>query len=224
MLLAGMLDLGLPLSAVHGALVDLGLSKVRLRIKRIRQNGIHALQVSCVQRKHYFAIPREAGSVINLIQRSKLERNLKAHMVRAMTALAKAEGKVHGATWRKVRFQQVGRLDTWVNFIGVSLGIIHFQIEKLFVSAIPLGACHEGHDGRRRLFPGPAACQLLKRFRTLMCREPFEWTTPTAATLLWAFGSPEPPPPFRVVGIGHGIGHRQPPQGPGALRLLLGVK
>lgn len=223
MLLAALIDLGLPLSKLRRALNDLGLSNVHVRVNRVKRQGIRAAWVSIAQRSSHPQLPRQAGQVIDFIRRSKLHPPLKARMVRVMTTLAQAEGKVHHLPWRKVRFHQVGRLDTWVNFIGFSLGLIHFRIEKLFVSPIPVGTYHEGHDGKGRSFPGPATRQLLKPFETTPRREPFEWTTPTGAALLSAFGTPEPAPPFRVVGIGHGVGHHPAPSGSRMLRLLLGI-
>lgn len=222
MLLAALIDLGLPLSKLRRALNDLGLSNVHVRVNRVKRQGIRAARISIVRRSAHPQLPRQAGQVIGFIRRSKLHPPLKADMVRLMTKLAHAEGKVHRCAWREVRFHQVGRLDIWVNFLGFALGIIYFRIEKLFVSAIPIGAYHQGHDGVPRSSPGPATGQLLKPFQTILRREPFEWTTPTAAAILSAFGSPDPPSPFRVVGIGHGVGHQMAPAGSRMLRLLLG--
>lgn len=223
MLLAGLVDLGLPLSAVWGALQRLGLPKRALAFRRIRFNGIRAGQVWVDPKVVQPMLPREGGQILDWIEHSRLLPIPKAKLSRVMRTLACAEGRVHGLPWRKIRFHQVGGLDTWVNFLGLIQGLVHFRIAKLFVSVIPIGAYHEGHDGRRRLSPGPATLHLLAPFQTILHPEPFEWTTPTAAALLSTCASSKPAPPFWVERVGHGAGHRVAPSGQGLLRLLLGI-
>ena len=237
MLLAGMLDLGLPLQRLRHHLRRMNLGDVRIVTERVRPRAsARATRLTIDPGSIGKFLPRKAGEVIRWVERSDLDPSIRKSVTHVWTVLAKAEGHVHGVPWKQVQFHQVGRPDTWVSFCGFCAGLSHFRIQSLFVSPIPVGHFHQGHKagadgsasssrshgGGRRFTPGPATLQLLRNFPIVHRKDRFEWTTPTGAALLSAFGSPNPPPPFKILGIGDGAGHESPSPGRGFLRVLLG--
>lgn len=221
MLLAGLLDLGLPAQGLEHAVRRVVSGTARVRGERVERDGIRGLRLGLRVRLRR-PLPRVAGEVVGRVEGSGLQAGLRKRIARVWRVLAAAEGRVHGVGWRRVRFRQVGEVDTWVCFAGFCAGLAHFRARQLFVGPVRLGSFHRDHDGRARREPGPATAHLLKGFRVARTGDAFEWTTPTGAALLAAFGSPAAPPVFRVLRIGHGFGHLNPPAGCGVVRVILG--
>lgn len=222
MLFSGFLDLGLSLTPVRRMLHHLGLSGIRVEATRIRREGTWATRVS-IQGNGDPPLFHSPLRLIEWVKRSKLSPSVQKSMVRAVVTLADAEGRVHHSSLKNTVFHQVGSVDTLVNFTGFCAGLRHFRIHNIYFSPIPLGCSHQDANGRWCSTPGPATQRLLRKFPTHWSHEPFEWTTPTGAALVAAFGSVGQPPPFQVRGIGHAVGFKRPPHGPTVLRLLLGV-
>ncbi len=194
MLLAAMLDVGLPASSWRA------------------------------QRSHlaFKTIPPTAGDLLRLVHSSRLDSPLKFLVLRVLKRLAQAEAKVHRTSWQNVRFHQLARPDMLINITGFCLGLRRFQIDRVYCSPIPIGNRHQGHDGRWVSQPGPATLELLKRFPIERRPERFEWTTPTAAAVVSTLALPGPAPPFQVLRIADTAGRLRPPIGPGVSRFLLG--
>ena len=221
MLFSGFLDLGLSLGSVRRMLHHLGLSGIRVLATRIRREGTWATRVSS-QGKGDPSLLHSPHRLIQWVKRSKLSPSVQKSMVRAVVTLADAEGRVHHSSLKNTVFHQVGSVDTLVNFTGFCAGLHHFRIRDAYCSPIPLGYRYQDANGRWRSTPGPATQRLLKKFPTYGLEEPFEWTTPTGAALVAAFGSVGQPPVFQVGGIGQSVGFKRPPHGPTVLRLFLG--
>lgn len=224
MLLAGWVDLGLPLPALHRFLSGVGLSGVVVRAQRIRCQGGFATRLTLDSRRFSRRIPAQAQGILQWFRRTAASAAAREQMARALTRLAKAEGAVHGVAWRKVVFHQLARLDTWVWLAGFCAGLAHFRVRAVYVSPVPIGAWHQDSHGIWRRSPSPAVCRMLRRFATYYRQESFEWSTPTGAMLLSAFGSTRQPPRFKVRGIGQGVGHHPFKEGPAVLRMWWGSR
>jgi pyridinium-3,5-bisthiocarboxylic acid mononucleotide nickel chelatase len=222
MLLAGWVDLGLPLLKVEQLLGRLGIWGVKLRAKKIKQPGGFATRLSIQSSVRPGVLPSQSGKLLDWIGDSALSEGMKRSLTRTLTLLARAEGKVHGVGFRQVAFHQLADVDTIVDVAGFCLGLSHFKISSVYASAVPIGSLYQGHSGRWHRRPGPAVCELLKGVASYQRSEQFEWSTPTGAVLLRAFGCAGSPPPFKVSKAGYALGSRRPPSGPTVLRMLLG--
>ncbi len=220
MLLAALLDLGVPAETIEAFARRVVPGRLRIRAERVRRRSMGGLRLWLHVRLRR-PLPRAAGDVVRAVERSPLPAAIRSQTARAWKVLARAEGRVHGVGWRRVRFRQVGGVDTWACFAGFCAGLARLGVKRVFVGPVRLGMYHRDHGGRPSRTPGPATLRLLKPFRLQRKRDRFEWTTPTGAALLAAFGTPAAPPAFRVLGIGHGFGHARAPGGPRALRLIL---
>ncbi len=234
MLLSAFLDMGLPLSRLRRTLDDLGLSRVRIRLERVRRQGIPAVRMSVLGGRRHDSeitsgaasssrshIPSRAGDLIQWIQGSGCDPWVKRLMGRLLEWLGRAEAAAHRCPWRMARFHQLGQADTLVVLAGLSVGLIYFGVQGVYASPVPVGSRHQDSHGRWQARSGPATERLLRRFPTVRREELFEWTTPTGAVFLSAFATAGPAPPFEALKIGHGVGHGRPPHGPTVLRLLL---
>ena len=161
--------------------------------------------------------------VLALAYTLTLEPPLKRSLAKVLTGLARAEARVHAGRWEQVIFHQLADVDMLISCAGFCAGLDYFRVRRLFLSPIPLGSKFQDHDGSWNFSQGPAAQLLLRRLPTIRRDDSFEWTTPTGAALLSAFGVAGSPAPFRVVRIGSAVGGLRPPAGrPKVLRLLLG--
>ncbi|MBI3322532.1 MAG: DUF111 family protein [Candidatus Omnitrophica bacterium] len=219
MLLAGMLALGLPVGEVRRCLRRLGLAGMELRVEKTRVGDAQACRAR-IRWKRGTSLPREAGRLMRIIRRSALAPSVRKKTARVFSRLAAAEAAVHRVAVSSVHFHQLAEPDTLAVVAGFCAGLERFRVRAVHVTPIPVGAWHRGHRGKWIHRPGPATQRLLQGFPLRHGEGRFEWTTPTAAALLAAFGTPEPAPPMRVERIGRAAGHR-PMEGP-PLTLLLG--
>ncbi len=220
MLLAGMLDLGLPPEEVRRWLRWLGL-KAQLRVERVRIDGVRACRVR-VRAAAGAILPRGAGELIRRIRRSALPAAQRERVARVFSRLAAAEGAAHSVPPARVRLHQLAGADTLAAAAGFCAGLRHFGVRATHVTPIPVGARHLGHRGRWIDRPGPATLRLLRNFQVRRAEGRFEWTTPTGAGILASFASTAAAPPLRVERIGRASGHGRAPGGPGFMTLLLG--
>jgi hypothetical protein len=139
--------------------------------------------------------------------------------------LAVAEGRIHGLPPEQVSFHEVGAVDSIVDIVGACLALEMLGKPRVLASPVIDGTgwieCAHG----RLPLPAPATLAILgaRGIALSQCDEPNELVTPTGAALLAefveAFG------PMREVvaeKIGYGLGTRDNPRRPNALRAILG--
>ena len=208
MLLAGFLDLGLPLPRLQRILSDLGVSGVEVGLHRIARGRDQALQVFFRKGTSASDIPNRGFELLQWVNQSRCDASIKRDALRVLNNLLRAEGAAHGVSWKRVILHQLADLDTVVNIVGFCAGLAFFRVQAVYVSPIPVGPWHQDPHGQWKASPGPATQWLLRDLIMDQRETRFEWTTPPGAALLSTFGSHRPAPPFRLHKIGHGVGHR----------------
>lgn len=157
------------------------------------------------------------------IAASGLEPAVRETALSIFTALAVAEGKIHGLAPENVTFHEVGAVDSIVDIVGTAIGLHHFGVEEIYTSPLPLGSgfveCRHG----RMPVPAPATVELLCGFAVRYGDGEGELVTPTGAAILAALASRQAlPAGFRTDKVGYGAGTRQLADRPNLLRLALG--
>ena len=225
MLLAALLDLGLPEAQIHHPLAALGLAdSYRLELEERRSGGLRGLHLAVgslePQPPH-----RHWGELRGQLQAAPWEPALKQRVLEVFGLLAQAEAAVHGHSPEQVHFHEVGALDALVDVVGVCAGLLHFGVEQLVCSPPPAGHGLVATAHGTLPLPAPAVLELARlRAIPLASAEGFppgELTTPTGLALAacWAtrFGHAPTHVPQRV---GVGLGSRQLDR-PNLLRLTL---
>ena len=211
MLLAALLDLGLPEAVVHQPLAALGLADAyRLQLEETRSAGLRGLQLRVALTEPSPA-HRRWGELHHQLTSAPLEPRLKERVLAVFRLLADAEGAVHGHPPEQVHFHEVGAVDALVDVVGVCAGLLHFGVSQLICSPPPAGHGHVLTAHGRLPLPAPAVLELAQRCRVpLASSEGFpaaELTTPTGmalmATLADRFGHAPALVP-EAVGIGLG--------------------
>ncbi len=211
MVLAALLDLGVPEAAIQAPLAALGLAgRYRLELEERRSLGLRGLHLevhSLEQEPHH----RPWGQLRDLLESAPLDPPLAQRVREVFLLLAEAEARVHGHPAEAVHFHEVGALDSLVDVVGVCAAMLH-----LGVSQVSCGVPPAGHGDVRTAhgllpLPAPAVLEIARRRGLALAdssRFPAaELTTPTGLALMacWAdrFGvAPAGVPEAVGVGLG----------------------
>lgn len=214
MLLAALLDLGLPEEIIHSPLAVLGLEgRYRLRIEERRSGGLRGLHLD-VEALEAQPHHRPWGALRQQIQAASLAPTLREKVLAVFGLLAEAEATVHGHPAEAVAFHEVGAIDALVDIVGVCAGLLHLGVDQLVCGVPPAGHGSVTTAHGALPLPAPAVLEIARsRGLPLASSEGFppgELTTPTGLALMacWAdrFGPSPGAVPLRV---GVGLGTRQ---------------
>ena len=225
MLLAGLLDLGVPISAIEEPLNSLGLAGCyRIDVVEARSGGLRGQRVSVTgletQPPH-----RHWADIRQQIVEAPLSTALKDRVLAVFTALAEAEATVHGSSIESVHFHEVGAVDSLVDVVGVCAALHQLNPSRICCSPLPAGRGTVRTAHGLLPVPVPAVLELARRQRIPLIQSPNapegELVTPTGLALMavWADGF-VPPARFTPALVGIGLGHRELDR-PNLVRLLL---
>ena len=225
MLLAGLLDLGVPISAIEEPLNSLGLAGCyRIDVVEARSGGLRGQRVSVTgletQPPH-----RHWADIRQQIVEAPLSTALKERVLAVFTALAEAEATVHGSSTESVHFHEVGAVDALVDVVGVCAALHQLNPSRICCSPLPAGRGMVRTAHGLLPVPVPAVLELARRHHVPLLQSPHapegELVTPTGLALMavWADGF-VPPARFTPALVGIGLGHRELDR-PNLVRLLL---
>ena len=214
MLLAALLDLGVPEEIITAPLAALGLEgRYRLRIEERRSAGLRGLHLE-VEATEPQPHHRPWGALRGQLQAAPLEPALQQKVLAVFGLLAEAEAAVHGHAAEAVAFHEVGAIDALVDIVGVCAGLLHLEVDQLVCGVPPAGHGRVVTAHGALPLPAPAVLEIARsRGLPLASSEGFpagELTTPTGMALAacWAdrFG---PSPAALPLRVGVGLGSRQ---------------
>jgi pyridinium-3,5-bisthiocarboxylic acid mononucleotide nickel chelatase len=168
---------------------------------------------------------RDFAEIKRLISQSALSPWVKEKAVAVFERIAAAEGKIHGVAPERVRFHEVGAVDSIIDVVGSCIGLEIMGKPRILAAQAVDGVgwidCAHG----RFPIPAPATLEILaaRGVPISQCEEPHELITPTGAALLAElaeeFGPMQSLAPER---IGFGVGNRENKTRPNVLRAVLG--
>lgn len=234
MMVAALLDLGMPLGYLNSELTRLGLpdNSFSLSEEQVLRNGMagryfnvhlphehgHHHDGACHHHHH-----RSYGDIREMIARSGLSAQVKELAQRIFLRLAEAEAKAHDVEPDMVTFHEVGAVDSIVDIVGVAIGLEYLQVDRLYVSAVPLGGGFVETAHGRLPVPAPATAELLKGLAVHANCGQGERVTPTGAAIIAALAEkPGAMPEMTVDRVGHGAGSKDFSDCPNILRVFLG--
>jgi hypothetical protein len=166
---------------------------------------------------------RHLKDIIEIIEGSELNSEVKKMSIGVFRDLAEAEASVHGTTAGKIHFHEVGAVDSIVDIVGSCLAMNMLGVDKARLAPLPVGqGCFECQHGIMPL-PAPATVELIKRGKLEIIKtdEPYELLTPTAAALLSAWKTETPATHGKIIASSNSFGHRELNHRPNLLRALL---
>jgi pyridinium-3,5-bisthiocarboxylic acid mononucleotide nickel chelatase len=230
MILGALLDLGLPLDALKGALGSLAIEYGDVTAARVSRAGVSATKFNLAEAGP--GAPGEAAShkhhhlkhIVAAIRRSGLTPASQETAVALFERLAEAEAAIHDTPIEKVHLHEVGALDSIIDIVGAVYGFEWFGTTDIVSSPLNVGGgmvrCAHGDFP----VPAPATARLLKD-APIYGNGTSELVTPTGALLVTGYArSFGPLPPMRLDRTGYGAGDRDPKGTPNVLRILSGER
>jgi uncharacterized protein (TIGR00299 family) protein len=228
MMLGALLDLGLPLDALRGALGSLALEYGDVHADRVLRAGVSATKFRLTDTRP----PVEGGGhrhyhlkgIANAIKRSALSPEGQDRAVHLFERLAQAEAAIHQMPIEKVHLHEVGALDSIIDIVGAVFGFEWLGITDIESSPLNVGGgmvkCEHG------LFPvpAPATARLLEGV-PVYGNGTSELVTPTGALLVTSYAKAYGPlPAMSISKIAYGAGDRDPKDTPNVLRMVTGER
>jgi hypothetical protein len=220
MTLGALLQVGLSADWLRALPATLGLDGVQVRIREVVRGEIVCQKVD-------FDIPpqphgRHLREIREILAKSGAPDVVRERADRAFTAIANAEGQIHGLPPEKVHLHEVGAVDAILDIVGVIWGLEQLGVERVYAGAIALG------DGTVKAahgvlpVPAPATLKLLEGLPVRPGPEGSgELVTPTGAALVRVLSSGAPPSEYVPVKSGFGAGTKDFVGRANALRVVL---
>jgi uncharacterized protein (TIGR00299 family) protein len=225
MLLGALLDLGAPLDAVRAAVASTGITGWELTAAPVQRAGLTACQARVQVDDD---VPARRAADLLTLARAAAPAAAGELATAAITALAEAEGRIHGVPAADVHLHELGGVDTIVDTVGVAAALHALRVTAVWSAPLALGSgVIEMRHGQFPA-PAPATVALLEGAQVTGIGGAAgagagETVTPTGAALLRAAGCRYGPmPAMRVAGSGYGAGGRDVPGRPNVLPALLG--
>jgi pyridinium-3,5-bisthiocarboxylic acid mononucleotide nickel chelatase len=241
MFLGALLDLGVPLDVVTSALDSLHLPEpLHLHADRQLRGSVSGIKVDVHvhshKTPHHHSHPhsshdshehhgRSYTTIKDLIEKASLDPWVKQHAISIFRRIGEVEAAIHHKTLNEIHFHEVGALDSIADIVGACAALHYLKVETILASNLVegTGTLHCEHG----LFPipAPATLALLQSTGASLKQldHPYELITPTGAAILAEFAqSFAPLNNFQIEKIGWGLGTREIPGRPNALRVLLG--
>ncbi|MDR1915339.1 MAG: nickel pincer cofactor biosynthesis protein LarC [Synergistaceae bacterium] len=227
--IAGQLDPNFDLGSL---LAKISIDEYDLSVTRGKRASITGLKVDVHPRRqsesehaeHGARHHRNLSDISEILRKSDISREVRERALSAFTLLAETEGRVHGISPEEVCFHEIGAVDSIVDIIGAMLIMESLGWPRLRSSPVNVGSgtvrCAHGILP----VPAPAAALLLQGMEIYSAGEPVERTTPTGALLIRILVGSDgfrPLPCGRIMCIGTGLGGRDTPNLPNALRAIL---
>ena len=200
--------------------VDLGLSGVKVEIAEKKIAGIRTYHLEVVESEkqplRFFA------EIERIIQDGTLSEEVKSRSMACVRLLADVEAKVHGTTWDKVHFHEVGAVDTVIDIVGTMVLLELINPEKIVSSPIDLGSGFVRMAHGRLPVPPPACAELGKGLLVFGSECGMERATPTGlAVVKSVVDTCGPLPSGTLLAVGYGSGGRSSDEQPTYVRAFL---
>ncbi len=221
MLVAALLDLGVPLTVIESALASLPLDGYRLSTPRVSRSGIAA-------RRFVVEAPgeqpqRSYAQIREMLEEATLPEGARVAALSAFRRLAEAEAAVHAMTVEEVHFHEVGAVDSIVDIVAACAALAHLGAE-IVAPPLPLGRGGVVAQHGPLPVPAPATLLCLRGVPTTHGGADAELVTPTGACLVATMASRFARWPDLIPRrVGWGSGTRDLADRPNLLRVVLGT-
>ncbi len=217
-------DLGLDINELRSILSSLPIAdEFEIEAVQTEKQGITGTDFTVtVKGDHHHH--RTNRDIREMILAADIPEPVAQKAIDIFSALARAEGAVHGKDPDDVHFHEVGAVDSIVDILTAAYGLVHFKAEACYCSPFSFGSGSVQTQHGELSVPVPAVLKLTEGSEVRFTDIPFEITTPTGAAVVTSCTDrTQSLPPFRLTGTGYGFGKKETGKGVNALRIMLGV-
>ena len=226
MILGALLDAGLPLDDLLGALASLDVDGYSLKAQRAQRGGLDGTHL-VVELEERGRRTHTIQNFVDIVEASGLSDEVVRQSREVFLRIGEAEARVHGTATGETHLHELGTLDTLVDVVGSVAGLEMLGVERVYCSAFPSGSGVVRSVHGLLPVPAPATAVLFQMANAPVAAPPNnahntgEMVTPTGAAVLTTLAIFEHPQ-LSVARIGYGLGTRDSQQYPNALALWLG--
>jgi uncharacterized protein (TIGR00299 family) protein len=221
MLLAALVDVGVPLANLQGAADAVIPESIRLTSALVSRAGMRATKVDVhpTVKDHPHRTWRDIQA---LLERADLAAPVRDRAGRVFGRLAEAEARVHGVAADEVHFHEAGGWDSIADVVGVCAALDWLGVTSMSCSAVALGSGRVTASHGDLPVPVPAVLEMSAGWRVLSGGQG-ELATPTGMALLTALSQESCDlPAMSVRAVGVGAGTADVPGRPNVVRVVLG--
>ncbi len=182
MVVGFLLDLGIEVYYLKVELGKLSLSGYSINAKKVNKKGITATKFDAVTEESQ--PQRCLPEVYSIIEKSTLPKKVKTLSQEIFRHLALSEASAHNTSIEKVRFHEVGELDSIIDIVSAAILLNRLDISEAYCSTISLGRGKTMTDHGVMEIPAPAVRYLLRDVPTTETDITAELTTPTGAAII----------------------------------------
>lgn len=220
MLVAALIDLGVPLAPIHRALSSLALTGFEVGTSPTMVSSIAATRFHV--RVNGAQPHRTYREIKVMLESAELLEGVRRRAQDAFRVLAVAEARVHRISVEDVHFHEVGAVDAIVDIVAASAAL-DWLGARVTCAPLPMGRGFVRAAHGVLPLPAPAVVEILQGVPTEAAAVDVELVTPTGACLVKANAAEFTRwPSMRPVVTGFGAGTRQLPDRPNMVRLVLG--
>jgi uncharacterized protein (TIGR00299 family) protein len=240
MLLAALVDAGLPVEALRTALGSLGVGQA-IDVTRVMRAGVAAMHLQVREgdahehshdqtHGHAHDHPHAHGhrslhEIKHLIGHSSLSPVGKARAAALFQRIAEAEAAIHNMPVDEVHLHEVGALDSIIDIVGAVFALEWFGIDDIVSSPLNVGGGTVQMAHGTFPVPAPATLRLLEGAPIYSSGLQAELVTPTGALLVTSYARAYGPmPAMTVERVGYGAGTRDFTKVPNVLRVVVGER
>jgi pyridinium-3,5-bisthiocarboxylic acid mononucleotide nickel chelatase len=221
MLLAALVDAGVPLAIVQGAVDAVMPESVRLASTLVSRARMRATKVD-VNPMVMDQAHRSWRDIEALLEHADIAVQARERARDVFERLAEAEARVHGVAADEVRFHEVGGWDSIADIVGVCAALDWLGVTSMSCSAVALGSGRVATSHGGLPVPVPAVLEMSAGWRVFSGGEG-ELATPTGMALLTALSQESCDlPAMSVHTVGVGAGTADVPGHPNVVRVVLG--
>jgi pyridinium-3,5-bisthiocarboxylic acid mononucleotide nickel chelatase len=220
MTLGALVDVGLDPEWLRALPARLGLDGVVVRVQDVRRGEIACKKVD-------FDIPpqphgRHIREIRALVAAADVPTQVREKADAAFTAIATAEGEIHGVAAESVHLHEVGAVDAILDIVGAVWGFALLGVDRVFCGPLSLGDGFVTAAHGVLPVPAPATLRLLEGHPVRPGPEHAgELVTPTGAALVKVLSVGQPPAQYVPRRSGFGAGSKDPRGRANALRVIL---
>jgi uncharacterized protein (TIGR00299 family) protein len=220
MLVAALLDLGVPESILLAGLRGLALTGYELKHSRVFRSSISGRHFDVAVDAHQPA--RDYRSIVQLLEAAEsLSAGARRIALEAFAILARAEAEVHACPVEAVHFHEVGAVDSIIDITAAAIALDHLGAEVV-CSPLPIGRGTVRTQHGMIPLPAPATLLCLRGIPTYDAKLSQELVTPTGACLVAAVATRFSGwPDMRAERVGLGAGTKDFPDRANLLRVVL---
>ena len=224
MLLGALLDLGLSLETLQSDLNKLDISGYELQVTQDTRCEMRGTKLNVQIQDPTRYTPR---FLLDTVMNSGLPEGVKTRSGEVLSALWRAECRVHGESEEVLELEELGSVDTLVDVVGVVSGLEQLGVERVYAAPLVLGESTPPRWAGGYSNPAPATLELVAMSAAPVVADlPLhqgagELTTPTGASLITTLADFQRPA-FSVTGVGVGLGTKDPEGFPNVIRVWLG--